>query len=153
MGTIITNISQYKQPSHKELGLPAGVYVPEMKQTRSKLRVTFGNIPSCQSLRTLCHPILIGELQSPGLQIRHLKTSLMASNDYLCTGYHLCTHIFDCYFISTILLVQQKRNLSLVQSIPLRLASPSLTCITPCAHYGIRGDRRTLCLPRVLESF
>ena len=102
MGTIIIHISQHKQPSHKELGLPAGAYVPELKQTRSNLRDTFGNIPSRQSLRTLCHPILIGELQSPGLQIRHLKTSLMASSDYLCKGYHLCTHIFDCYPISTI---------------------------------------------------
>lgn len=84
---------------HKELGLPAGAYVPELKQTQSNLREhlgTFGNIPSCQSPRTLCHSILIGELQSPGLQTRHLKTSLMSSSDYLCS------HIFDCYPTSTI---------------------------------------------------
>lgn len=144
MGTIIIHISQYKQPSHKELGLPAGVYVPEMKQTRSNLRVTFGNIPSCHSLRTLCHPILIGELQSPGLQIRHLKTSLMASNDYLCRGSHLCTHIFDRYSISTILLVQQKRNLSLVLTVPLRLYPQSHLHDSLCPLWDMRRQENSL---------
>lgn len=96
LGWVLLLSIVHKQPSHKELGLPAGAYVPELKQTRSNLRDTFGNIPSCQSPRTLCHSILIGELQSPGLQTRHLKTSLMSSSD------NLCSHIFDCYPISTI---------------------------------------------------
>lgn len=42
MGTIIIHSSQYKQPSHKELGLPAGAYVPELKQTQSNLREHLG---------------------------------------------------------------------------------------------------------------
>lgn len=141
MGTIIIHSSQYKQPSHKELGLPAGAYVPELKQTQSNLREhlgTFGNIPSCQSPRTLCHSILIGELQSPGLQTRHLKTSLMSSSD------NLCRHIFDCYPISTIPVSATEEKPQLGAECTIKISIPSLTCMTPCAHCGIRGDRRTL---------